>query len=108
MNNNIWDENIDCTKFLMKLTDKSIDIILTEPPFGVNERPYDKKHYSRHQKLVIEGYCEAPKKVDYEKWCLSWIKELDGVLKENASCFILSSWNNVANMENAINQTKKF
>lgn len=108
MNNNIWVENIDCIKFLKKLPDKSIDLILTDPPFGINEKQFDNIHYSRNQKLVIDGYCEAPKKIDYEKWCFSWIKELDRVLKDNASCFIFSSWNNVAKMENAINQTKKF
>ena len=56
MNNNIWVENIDCIKFLKKLPDKSIDLILTDPPFGINEKQFDNIHYSRNQKLVIDGY----------------------------------------------------
>ena len=43
MNNNIWVENIDCIKFLKKLPDKSIDLILTDPPFGINEKQFDAK-----------------------------------------------------------------
>lgn len=106
--NNIWIENIDCIKFLKKIPDKSVNLFLTDPPFGINENQFQKNHYSRNKKFVLEGYQEAPKNIDYQKWCFSWIKELDRILDDDGSCYIFSSWNNVSKIENAIHQTKKF
>jgi len=57
--------NIDCIEGAKKyINDNSIDLIICDPPFGINETSF-KKHYGRKD-LVLDGYVKAP--IDYENF----------------------------------------
>ncbi len=107
-NDNLWIENTDCITFLKKIPDNSVDLILTDPPFGINESKFDRMHYNRNSSNVISGYQEAPKNISYEEWAFSWINEFDRVLKKNGSILIVSGWTNEADIQYAVRKTNKF
>src|ERR1035437_4675772 len=80
------------------LSDNSIDLIICDPPFGINEASFD-KHYKRKKKKVLDGYKEAPK--DYYKFTTEWMTEAVRILKENGSFYIVSGHSNLVHILNA-------
>lgn len=107
-NNKIFVKCADCLEFLNELPDNSVDLILTDPPFGLGETFFDNKLYARKDKKVIAGYVEAPKNLTYEDWCYKWISKFDRVLKKNGSVLIFSGWTYEADLQYAIRRTNKF
>ena len=59
----IW--NDDCLNVLKKMPDKSVDLILTDPPYNVD---FQYKEYK-------------DKRPDYKKWCREWFQEIQRVSK---------------------------
>lgn len=94
----------DALKLFPQIPDKSIDLIITDPPFGI-----DFKHklgfYNRKETNILSGYKEI-KKEDYYKFSLNWIKESWRVLKDNGSIYIVSGWTNLKDILNAIDEAK--
>lgn len=92
----------DALELLKDIPSKSINLIITDPPFGI-----DFKHklgfYNRNDKNVISGYKEV-KKENYYKFSLKWIKESWRVLKDNGSIYIVSGWTNLKDILNAIDE----
>lgn len=72
------------------LPDEIVDLGIYDPPFGIEEKSFDKKHYTRDESFVIDGYVEAPK--DYYKFSKDWISEAVRILKPNGSMYIVSGW----------------
>lgn len=107
-NDTLWVSNEDCFKFLKKIPESSVDLILTDPPFGLNEREFDKKHYNRNHNKILDGYVEAPKELEYGKWSYKWIKEFNRILKPNGSILIFSGWTHEADIQFAFRKTNKF
>lgn len=64
--------NGDCLEIMKKLSDNSVDLVLTDPPYNIGKAHWDK----------IENYVE---------WCGQWILECQRVLKDNGT-FIF--WHN--------------
>ena len=62
----------DCLEEIKKIPDKSVDLVMTDPPYNIGKEDWDK----------IEGYID---------WCAEWIKECARVLKDNGSMYI---WHN--------------
>lgn len=104
----LWIENEDCFKFINKIPSESVDLILTDPPFGLNEKKFDNLHYNRNSKKVVDGYVEAPNNLSYEVWCYKWIRKLDRILKKNGAILIFSGWTHEADIQNSFKKTKKF
>ena len=105
---NLWVKQADCFDFLKEIPDASVDLILTDPPFGLNEKDFDQKYYNRFDKKVLKGYQEAPEELNYEDWVYSWVKEFDRILKPNGSVLIVSGWTNEADIQYAMRRTQKF
>ena len=65
--------NIDCLKGLKKINDKSIDLIITSPPFKLGNTHHTcfKKHKSYDDKIP---------KNDYQKWQVKVLSECFRVL----------------------------
>jgi site-specific DNA-methyltransferase (adenine-specific) len=96
---------------MKKLQDNSIDIVITDIPYGIDFSDWDVLHnntnsalggYSEHQKnnttfkrrgKPINGWSEADKRIPYEyqEWCNKWAKELFRVTKEASPILIFSS-----------------
>ncbi len=89
----------DCIKGMDKLPENFVDLIIADPPFGIN---FDGKgsQYNRDSGFVIEGYNEVLK--NYNNFTLNWISRLPRIMKETASAFIFSGWNNLKDILIAI------
>lgn len=96
--------NMDCVEGARKyLKDNSVDLIVTDPPFGIKGDTLH-KHYNRNEKYVLDGYVEVPKE-EYYEFSLSWIKEAERVLRPGGSIYIFSGYTNLRHILNALAQT---
>lgn len=101
----------DCIDELKKIPDNSIDLILSDIPYGIGLDDWDVLHDNKNsayggnspaQKNAgavfkkrgkpINGWSEADKKIPYEyqQWCSSWASEWLRVLKPGGSAFVFS------------------
>ncbi|MHA1222372.1 MAG: DNA-methyltransferase [Candidatus Heimdallarchaeaceae archaeon] len=82
----------DCIEGMKKLPDESIDLIIADPPFGIE---FDSKElaYNRNSDFVVAEYQEIDE--DYDIFTEMWIRELPRIMKKTASAYIFSGWNNL-------------
>jgi site-specific DNA-methyltransferase (adenine-specific) len=89
----------DCISGMQELPEESIDIVIADPPFGID---FSGKEaiYNRDESLVVDGYREV--NADYSSFTEKWIHELPRVLKDTGSAWIFSGWTNLADVLNAV------
>lgn len=93
--------NADCIEGMKSvLPDNSIDLIITDPPFGIEFKPH-RNNYHRIQSSVLEGYNEINKE-DYYNFTFKWMSEAYRVLKETGSMYVFSGWNNLKDILNSL------
>lgn len=90
----------DCIKGMAKLPANKIDLIATDPPFAINFKA-KKANYNRTPKLVMNGYKDLDVE-DYDYFTFRWIEECKRVLKPNGTMYIISGYNHLAQIRNAI------
>jgi site-specific DNA-methyltransferase (adenine-specific) len=96
--------NEDCiTGMKNRLSDNSIGLIFTDPPYGINGDALD-THYNRDEDLVIPGYVDVPLK-DYAVFSMDWIKECERVLKPGGSMYIVSGYTGLYDIMTAVRNT---
>lgn len=78
---------------MVELPPKSIDLIITDPPFAINFKD-SKANYNRTASRVIKGYNEI-RPEDYYDFSYSWMSEAFRILKESGSMYVFSGWNNL-------------
>lgn len=92
--------NEDCISGCPKqFTDKSVDLVICDPPFGIEETSFG-KHYFRDETKVVDGYKEAPE--DYYNFSLAWINEAKRILKDTGSLYIISGWSKLKDLMMAV------
>lgn len=64
--------NDDCLKAMKNISDKSVDCIITSPPYWKG--------------FEYEAYFNSYKQ--YLDWCTLWLKECKRILKENGTFFL--------------------
>jgi len=74
----------DCLEVLKGLPDNSVDLVLTDPPYGID--------YSRHIKHLKHNKIENDNNLD---WLPLFISEMNRLLKKSGSCYIFCSWHNI-------------
>ncbi|MCE5050803.1 site-specific DNA-methyltransferase [Staphylococcus haemolyticus] len=112
MNNKYLNQiiNSDSISFLDNLESNSIDLIISDIPYGISLDDWDVLHdnknsayggasiaqststlYKRRGK-PLNGWSEADKNIpkEYQNWCDSWASKWFKVLKPGASCFIFA------------------
>lgn len=91
--------NKDCLEGLDQIEPESVDLLLTDPPFGID---FDKvgAQYNRKQKDLGEIYTEI--KEDYYDFTLQWLQATWLAMKPTASGFIFSGWNRLADILDAL------
>lgn len=93
----------DCLTGMDKIPDNSVDLIIADPPFGIgfNGR---QGNYNRKDGLVKEGY-EEILNISYDDFSRLWITSLYRILKDTGSAYIVSGWNNLDKILNAISSS---
>lgn len=76
--------NMDCFEGIKRIDDKSIDLLLTDIPYGMSFQ----SGYRKEKHLKIEND-------DNTDWFPDWIKEIDRVAKNDAHLYIFCSFHKV-------------
>lgn len=96
--------NQDCRQGLKNIADETVDLIFTDPPYGIKGADLD-KHYNRDESKVVSGYIDIDKD-DYADFCVDWITECSRILKPTGSMYIVSGYSNLHHILNALHTTK--
>jgi site-specific DNA-methyltransferase (adenine-specific) len=113
MNENFLDKitHGDCLDFLSQLEDESIDLFLSDIPYGINLDEWDVLHNNTNSALLgkspaqegktafkrrgkpINGWSQADRNIgqEYEDWCRSWIRMIYPKMKTGASLFVFGA-----------------
>lgn len=83
--------------------DNSIDLIVTDPPYGIGGDNLD-KHYNRDESLVVDGYVEISQE-DYKQFSIDWINECERILRPGGSLYVVSGYTNLHHILNALHGT---
>ena len=85
--------NMDCVLGMSIMEPKSVDLVITDPPFGIG---FGAKtgSYNRDSSLVLEGYNEIDQR-SYLTFTFDWLSNVHKVLKDSGSVFIFSGYNNL-------------
>jgi site-specific DNA-methyltransferase (adenine-specific) len=117
--------NDDCINHLFKLDKNSIDLFLSDIPYGINIDEWDVLHNNTNSALLgsspaqigktgfkrrgkpINGWSSADKNIgkEYQEWCLSWSKSLFPILKEGASLFVFGARRTIHRVINAFEES---
>ncbi|KUK61854.1 MAG: DNA methylase N-4/N-6 domain protein [Methanoculleus marisnigri] len=85
------------------IPDGSIDLIVTDPPYGINgDRLH--QHYNRDETFVVEGYVEVPA-AGYGEFSRRWIREAERILRPGGSIYIVSGYTNLYHILAALRET---
>ncbi len=96
--------NCDCVDGAIKyLADNSIDLIISDPPYGIDGDKLH-KHYNRNEDKVLEGYVEVSE-TEYPEFSKRWIQQAARVLKPGGSIYIISGYSQLRHVLNALADT---
>jgi site-specific DNA-methyltransferase (adenine-specific) len=96
--------NEDCIEGAKKyLKSNSIDLIICDPPYGINGDKLD-KHYNRNESNVLGGYVEVTGE-EYPEFSDKWIKEAARVLRPGGSVYVVSGYSQLRHILNALANT---
>jgi site-specific DNA-methyltransferase (adenine-specific) len=103
--------NGDCRSLIKKIDNSSIDLILSDIPYGISFDDWDVLHNNTNSALLgtspaqiqtgkifqkrgkpLNGWSEADKKIpmEYYNWVCSWVDDWYRVLKPGASVFVFA------------------
>lgn len=88
--------NEDCLETMKRMEDNSIDLGLTDVPFGMSFQ--SSRRESKHKKIEND---------DNLKWLPKWIYELDRVCKNDSHLYIFCSHHNVEIFKSEIQKYRK-
>lgn len=80
--------NGDCLEVMKGIPDKSIDIVVTDPPYNIG------KDFANENLTII----------DYINWCDKWITECNRVLKFGGAFWLSLGWQTVAEVKTVFNK----
>jgi len=92
----------DCITGMKSLTPESIDLIIADPPFGL-EFTGKESVYNRNSELIQGDYHEIQAK-EYRTFSRNWVKQLPRIMKKTSSAFIFSGWTNLTDVLLAIEE----
>jgi site-specific DNA-methyltransferase (adenine-specific) len=87
-----------------RVTDESVDLVFTDPPYGIDGDELD-VHYHRDESKVVPGYIDVPLS-QYAQFSLDWIRECERVLRPGGSMYIVSGYTNLHHILNALHSTR--
>lgn len=113
--------NADCLEHLDNLDDQSIDLFLSDIPYGICLDEWDVLHNNTNSALLgkspaqegksafkrrgkpINGWSRADRNIglEYEEWCRQWIKKIYPKMKTGASLFVFGARRTIHRVINA-------
>jgi len=102
--------NEDCIRGARKrLPDGSIDLVLCDPPYGIDGATLD-KHYNRDESHVLGGYVDVAS-ADYASFSEAWIAEAARVLRPGGGLFVFSGYSQlpavISALDNPVNGLRR-
>ncbi len=114
----------DCLEHLPNIKAKSVDLLLSDIPYGISLDEWDVIHKNNNSALLgkspaqsgkagfkrrgkpINGWSKADKQIgkEYEAWCLSWAEMAFACLKEGSPAFIFGGRRTIHHAINALEQ----
>ncbi len=93
----------DCIEGMKKLPSECVDLVIADPPFGIN---FNGKEaiYNRKGEYVVDNYNEIND--NYAEFSDKWITELPRLMKDTASAYIFSGWTNLKDLLNAVEKAR--
>lgn len=76
--------NADCMDVLKQLPDKCVDLVLTDPPYGMN---FKSNHRTKKFNKI-----ESDNNLN---WLPQWVNEINRIKKDDSHLYIFCSWHNV-------------
>ncbi|MBQ7824833.1 MAG: site-specific DNA-methyltransferase [Clostridia bacterium] len=77
----------DCLQEIKKIPDKSVDLVLTDPPYGIDFQSNERKEKERrHDKIAND-----------KRPFIDFIKEIPRVIKETGAVIVFSRWDDSRN-----------
>jgi len=86
------------------VTDDSVDLIFTDPPYGIEGDTLDVL-YHRDEGNVVPGYIDVPLN-NYAQFSKDWINECARVLRPGGSIYIVSGYTNLHHILNALHESE--
>lgn len=83
--------NNDCMQYMAELDDSSVDLVVTDPPYGKAIKMNRRKHKDKLCEMIAND-----DSLDIVQLC---IPELYRILKPNSACFMFMSPNKIAEVE---------
>ena len=88
--------NIDWETGIKEVANNSVDLVLTDPPYGMSYQSNRRKE--KHKSIKNDTNLD---------WVGEWCEELKRVTKDEAHLYVFCSWHNVS-MVNAFGQLCQF
>ena len=95
--------NRECIRGMEAVGDATIDLIVTDPPFGIGFGGA-KANYNRTASLVLDGYSEIDPRA-YYSFSMAWMRQAYRVLKDTGSMYVFSGWNHLKDVLAALDDT---
>lgn len=92
----------DALQLMKLLPSACIDLIITDPPFGIDFKA-KRRNYNRKAQRVLEGYREIPQN-EYLEFSRQWLREAHRSLKLSGSLYVFSGWNNLKDLLIALDE----
>jgi len=88
----------------MKDYNNTFDLIIADPPFGINFDKSSHEYGSEDYILYNDNFNDE--KNEYEKFSHDWINSCYDGLKKNGSLYVISGWSRIRDILNAVHKTK--
>lgn len=115
----------DCREHIPLLADESIDLFLSDIPYGINLDDWDVLHNNTNSALLgqspaqvgksgfkrrgkpINGWSQADRNMgkEYQQWCMSWAEGVLPKMKNGASLFVFGARRTIHRVVNAFEDT---
>lgn len=82
------------------LPDGSVDLVVTDPPYGIDGDTLD-KHYNRDESRVVGGYVDVDAR-DYPAFSREWVAEAARVLRPGGRVFVVSGYTRLPDVLGAL------
>ena len=77
----------DCLELMKDIPDGSVDMIVTDPPYGMN--------YQSNRRKITPQFEKIQGDVDINDWVSGFVEESYRVMKENTAIYMFASWHNI-------------